>query len=743
MIKKEYSLELAGKTMTAEFNDLAENADGSVMLKYGNTVILVTAVMSEKAKEGGDFFPLTVDFEEKFYATGQILGSRFVRREGRPTDEAVLSGRITDRTIRPLFNQKIRNEVQVIISTLAIDEDDPDVLGVIGASLALGVSDIPFNGPVSAVRMARHKNDGIDLNPAYLARANEKYDYDLVACGKDGQINMIELGGDESQEDVIIEGMRKASEYIERINDWQKKIIAEIGKTKRVVEIPVTPESAVKLFDEVVGPKMQEYIFSNIPGHSKIDELHKIWMTAAEGKLTEEEQKFAEEIFEDKVNDLIHAEALNNDRRADGRKMDEIRPLFAQAGGVSPVLHGNGIFYRGGTHVLSVLTLAGPGQAQIVDGNDGETDKRFMHHYNFPPFSTGETGRMGGTNRRMIGHGALAEKALLPMIPAQENFPYTIRIVSEALSSNGSTSMGSVCAATIALMDGGVPMKKPVAGIASGIMIDEKNPTRYKVLTDIQGPEDHYGDMDFKVAGTRDGVTAIQMDVKVSGVSIEALAVAFEKAKAARYQILDVITKAIPAPRAEISKHAPKILTLKIKQDQIGMVIGSGGKTIKEIKERTDVEEIDINDDGTIYITGKNGSAEKAFTIISDMTHEYTRGERFVGEVTKLAEFGAFVRLMGDTEGLVHVSEIATFRVDKITDVLKLGEKVPVVVKEVDPERGRISLSIKLAAPDFIKRPVVNQPQSPSQTPHINSSPTPASNSVPEKVPLDKIDEIL
>ncbi|MEI6420507.1 MAG: polyribonucleotide nucleotidyltransferase, partial [bacterium] len=685
MLKKEYTLEIGGKIMTAEFNDLAENADGSVMLKYGNTVILVTAVMSEKAKEGGDFFPLTVDFEEKFYATGQILGSRFMRREGRPTEEAILSGRITDRTIRPLFNQKIRHEVQVVITTLAIDEDDPDVLGVIGASLALGVSSIPFNGPVSAVRIAKHKNDGLEVNPAFLALENEKFDFDLVACGKDGQINMIELGGDESQEATIIEGMRKATEKIELINDWQKKIIAEIGKTKRVLDIPSAPENTVKLFDVEIGPKVDEYIFSGKPGHEHIEALHKIWLDTAKEKLTEEENKFSEEVFEEKINEVIHEGVLNKERRADGRGMDEIRPLFAQAGGISPVLHGTGIFYRGGTHVLSVLTLAGPGQAQTLDGNDGtETDKRFMHHYNFPPYSTGETGRMGGTNRRMIGHGALAEKALLPMIPEQVNFPYTIRVVSEALSSNGSTSMGSVCASTIALMDGGVPIKKPVAGIASGIMIDVKNPTRYKVLTDIQGPEDHYGDMDFKVAGTRDGVTAIQMDVKVSGISVEALAIAFEKAKAARYQILDVIAAAIPNTRAEISKHAPKILTLKIKQDQIGMVIGSGGKTIKEIKERTDVEAIDINDDGIIYITGKNGSAEKAFSIISDMTHEYSRGERFVGEVTKLAEFGAFVKLLGDTEGLVHVSEIANFRVDRVTDVLKLGEKVPVVVKEVD-----------------------------------------------------------
>ncbi|MEI6528367.1 MAG: polyribonucleotide nucleotidyltransferase [bacterium] len=703
MKKREFSLEVGGKTMSAEFNDLVENAHGSVILRYGNTTILATAVISKEEK-GADYLPLTVDYEEKFYASGQILGSRFTRREGKPSDEAILSGRIADRTIRPLFDQWIRNDIQVVITVLSIDQDDPDVLGVIASSLALGVSKIPFHGPVSAARVGKHKNDGFEINPTYTERENEQFELDLIACGKDGNINMIELGGDEAQESVIIEAMKKASEEIEKINAWQKRIIEEIGVPKMSIPAPVMPESVVKLFEENISPILESYVMSGTPGGSKIGEIMDKWMKLAKESLSEAEAKFAEHLFEERVDTLIHEQVLKNDKRADGRGIDEIRPLFAQAGGISPILHGVGIFYRGGTHILTALTLGGPGDAQVIDGMEESSEgKKFMHHYNFPPFSTGETGRMGGTNRRMIGHGALAEKALLPMIPKQADFPYTIRLVSEALASNGSTSMGSVCASTIALMDGGVPMIKPVAGIASGLMMDDKG--NFKILTDIQGPEDHYGDMDFKVAGTKDGVTAIQMDVKVSGVPIPALAVAFDKAKMARLKILDVILAAIPGPRKEISPNAPKIMVLKIKQDQIGGVIGSGGKVIKEIKEKTGAE-IDIEDDGTVYCTGKNGSAEKARDIIASMTHEYKAGERFVGEVTKITDFGAFVKIGYNSEGLVHVSEIAPFRVDQVSAVLKVGDKVPVIVKGID-ERDRISLSIKSADPAFIKKPEV------------------------------------
>jgi polyribonucleotide nucleotidyltransferase len=701
MQKKEFSTELNGKKLTAEFSDLVENAHGSCLLKYGNTVILATAVIS-KDEISKDYLPLTVDYEEKFYASGQILGSRFMKREGKPSDEAILSGRIVDRTIRPLFDQWIRREMQVIITILSIDQDDPDVLAVIAASLALGVSKIPFHGPVSAIRISKHKTDGFEVNPTYTERENENFELDLIACGKDGNINMIELGGDEAQESVIIDAMKKASEEIEKINAWQKTVITEIGVPKISIPAPIMPEEIKNLFASDIEPKLESYIMSGIPGGSKIGEIMDIWMSLCAEKLPDVKSTFPEHLFEEKVDAMIHEQVLKNNKRADGRGIDELRPLFAQAGGISSILHGSGIFYRGGTHILTALTLGGPADAQIINGMEESTDaKRFMHHYNFPPYSTGETGKMGGTNRRMIGHGALAEKALQPMIPKNADFPYTIRLVSEAMSSNGSTSMGSVCASTIALMDGGVPIKSPVAGIASGLMMDGKG--NYKVLTDIQGPEDHYGDMDFKVAGTKNGVTAIQMDVKVAGVPIPALAEAFEKAKIARLKILDVILKEISEPRKDICKNAPKILVLKIRPDQIGGVIGSGGKVIKEIKEKTGAD-IDIEDDGTVYCTGKDGAAEKAKAVIEALTHEYKPGERYDGVVTKIAEFGAFVRLQGDTEGLVHISEIAPFRVEKVESLIKVGEIVPVVVKEVDIERGRVSLSIKLADPDWAKR---------------------------------------
>ncbi len=700
MNKQEFSTELGGKKLTAEFNDWVENAHGSVVLKYGATTVLATAVMSKWEKEGGDFFPLTVDYEEKFYATGQILGSRYTRREGKPSDEAILSGRIVDRTIRPLFDQWVRHEIQVVITVLSVDEDDPDVLSVIAASLALGVSKIPWKGPVSSVRVGKHKNNGWQINPTYIEKENEIYELELVACGKDGNINMIELGGDEAQEGTVVEALKLASEEIEKINKWQSEIISKIGVKKVELTAPVMPESIKKLFTEKIEDKFESYVMSGTPGHEKINEIIEIWLDTAKESLSEDDAKFAPQYMETKLDELIHEQVLKHDKRADGRKIDELRPLSAQAGGISPVLHGSGLFYRGGTHILSVLTLGGPKDALTVEGLEHEPGKKFMHHYNFPPFSTGETGRMGGTNRRMIGHGALAEKALLPMIPKNADFPYTIRIVSEALSSNGSTSMGSVCASTIAMMDGGVPMKKPVAGIASGLMSDAAG--NYKVLTDIQGPEDHYGDMDFKVAGTRDGITAIQMDIKVGGISIQILTEAFEKAKVARMQILDVITGAIAEPRKEVQDSAPKILRLKIRQDQIGEVVGSGGKVIKGIMKTTDAQ-IDIEDDGTVYITGKNGAAEKAKMIVESMTHEYVRGEKFNGKVVRIEAFGAFVNIGYDTDGMVHISEIAPFRVDNVSDYLKLGDIVPVVVKDVD-ERGRIALSIKGANPDFIKK---------------------------------------
>ena len=697
MNTKEYSIEIGGRKLTAEFNDLADQANGAVMVRYGDTVILATAVMG--GKRDGDFFPLTVDYEERFYAAGKIMGSQFVRREGRPSTEAILSGRVVDRTIRPLFNQRMRNEVQVVITTIAVGEDDPDVVAVIAASLALGTSDIPWGGPVSAVRIG--KNAEWLVNPDFKKKEEVGVTMDLVACGKDGMINMIEVGSKEVSEADVNEALARASAEIEKIQKWQTGIISEIGKRKAAVELPEPTPGTKELFDAEIRPRLEKYVFSGQPGGAKMGELQAEWEKIFTEKMPEGHVGMALEMYDEAVNDLVHDGAIDQNRRADGRGMDEIRPLFVKAGGISPILHGSGIFYRGGTHVMSVLTLGSPGDAQTIENLSGDENKRFMHHYNFPPFSTGETGKIGGTNRRMIGHGALAEKALLPVIPNKDVFPYTVRLVSEAFASNGSTSMGSVCGSTLALMDGGVPIKAPVAGIASGLMM--RSPKEYKVLTDIQGPEDHHGDMDFKVAGTRAGITAVQMDVKVGGIPLPILTEAFEKAKIARFKILDLIEKEIGAPRAKISPNAPEIISIKIKPDQIGLVIGSGGKTINEIRDVTHVDDITIEDDGSVFITGKNGTAEKAREIIYNMTREYMPGERFDGEVTRLMDFGFFVKIGPNAEGLVHVSEMAPFRVERVETYVKEGDKVPVAVKEID-EKGRINLSIKQANPDFFTK---------------------------------------
>ena len=715
MTKKEYSIEVGGKTLTAQFSDLADQAHGSVLLRYGDTIVMATAVMGG-VKEGGDFFPLTVDFEERFYATGRILGSRYVRREGKPSTESILSGRIVDRTIRPLFDQRMRNEVQVVVTTISIDKKDPDVIAVIAASLALGVSQIPWNGPASAVRIA--KNSEYLINPDFEIRDGAGVTIDMVACGKDGMINMIEVASKEVGEGDLNAALVKASEEIEKIQAWQKMIVSEIGKKKAEIILPEPSDALKVLFASEIAPILEKYVFGNDMGagaKSKIAEISDKWMALVATKMPEEvggasqttnNVAMAQQIFEEAMNELIHNEAIDKDRRPDGRGMNDIRPLFAQAGGVSPILHGSGIFYRGATHIFTALTLGGPGDALVVDGSKTDEREHFMHHYNFPPYSTGETGRMGGTNRRMIGHGALAEKALVPVIPDKEKFAYTIRLVSEAMASNGSTSMASVCGSTLALMDGGVPIKAPVAGIASGLMMrGGQNGTKieYKVLTDVQGLEDHHGDMDFKVAGTRTGVTAVQMDIKVGGIPLNVLTEAFEKAKIARFKILDVIEKEISAPRANISPNAPEILVMKIRPDQIGLVIGSGGKTINEIRDVTHVEDITIEDDGAIFITGKNGTAQKAKEIIYNMTREYMPGEKFEGEVTRLMDFGAFVKIGPNAEGLVHISEIAPFRVERVETYIKEGDKVPVAVKEVD-EKGRINLSIKASNPTFFTK---------------------------------------
>jgi len=713
MQQQTFEMMLGGKTLTAEYTDLTGQANGSILLRYGETVILVTAVMDTHGSSNVSYFPLSVEFEEKHYAAGQILGSRFMKREGRPSDEAVLSARIVDRTIRPLFDQTLRKDIQVVVTVLAVGEDDPDVLGVIGASLALSISDIPWNGPVGAVRIGKRKSDGeLLINPTYADRTEGNLLYEVLACGRNGSINMIETAGEEISEEDVTAALTASAQIHAELEAFQKDVVAKIGKEKHVIEPAAIPPDVQKLFDEKIAPKIDGVLFSGKAGKGHIYILKDEWFDTLRAELENPDTEAAAHLFEDAIDEALHRGGIERGVRADGRQMDEVRTLYAKAGGLSPVLHGSGIFYRGETHMLSVLTLGGPEDSQLLDTiEERETKKRFMHHYNFPPFSVGETGRVGGFNRRMIGHGALAEKALLPVIPEKEIFPYTIRLVSETMSSNGSSSMGSVCGSTLALMDGGVPIKRPVAGIASGLLM--KNESEYVLLTDIQGPEDEHGDMDFKVAGTREGITAIQMDVKVSGIPIAVLAEALEAARAARLHILDVIEKEIAAARETISPRAPEIISLKILPEQIGLVIGGGGKTINGIKEQTGVTEISIEDDGTVFITGKNGSAARAKETILSITHVFEIGEKMDVEITRLAPFGAFAKLNDFTEGLIHISEIVPWRLEKVEDILKLGERVPVVVTKV--EDGKVGLSLKKADPEFGEKKGLTAPETSSR----------------------------
>lgn len=705
MQKKEYSIEVGGRTLTAIFTNIADQTNGSVLVRYGDTLILATAVMSKNKREDIDYFPLTVEYEERYYAAGKIGGARFIKRESRPSEEAVLSGRIVDRAIRPLFDIFIRNEIQVVLTILALDENnDPDVPAVIGASLALATSNIPWNGPVSAIRLGltQESNGNFIINPTFAERADCQLD--LLICAKDGRINMIETEAKEIAEDKIGQGFDLAIAEINKIENWQKEIIAEIGQAKSQIEIPTIDEESKKLFADNIEDKIDEVIFGTTndgPAPKKsADSLKEDWLALRAEKKPEANLGAWLGYFEEVINDRLHDEAINRHRRPDGRGLSDIRPLYAQAGGFSNVVHGVGLFYRGATHVLTSLTLSGPKDSLIVEGMEVGGKKFFMHHYNFPPFSVGETGRFGSPSRRSIGHGALAEKSLRGVIPSREVFPYTIRLVSEVFASNGSSSQASICASTLALMDGGVPIKAPVAGISIGLMMKDEN--AYCLITDIQGLEDHYGDMDFKVAGTTNGITGIQLDIKTAGIPTKILNEALAEAKRAREQILAVITKTLPAPRPEISPSAPKIIQMTIPVEKIGVVIGSGGKTVQEISEKNQVE-IEIEDDGVVYITGKIEGAKAAKSIIEDLTREYEPGDRFEGEVVRLMDFGAFVKIGHNTDGMVHISELAPFRVEKVTDVIQLGEKVPVVIKEVD-ERGRINLSIKTADPDFAKK---------------------------------------
>ena len=704
MQTKTYETEYCGKKLKVEISDLADQANGSVLVRYGETVVFATAGISKKKREGIDFFPLTVDYEEKFYAAGKIMGSRFIKREGRPSEEAILTARIIDRTIRPLFDRRLRNEIQVVVLALSVDgKNDSDIPAIIAASLALGISDIPWGGPVGAARVGQVEGKFV-FNPTYEER--EKSTMDIAVCGKDGKVNMIEAGAKEIAEEIAVKGVEGALEEIAKMEEFQKKIIKEIGKEKIKIELKDKPKEAVALFEKNILPKLEAVLYSSAQGGQErkkpdVDPLKKEWEELLKAGANEEFSAFADEIFEDGVDELVHNKVIDTpkgqEKRPDGRRTDEVRSLHASVG-LLPALHGSAVFYRGNTHILSTITLGGPQDAQLIEGMEVQTTKHFMHHYNFPPFSVGETGRMGSPGRREIGHGALVEKALLPVLPPKSDFPYTIRVVSEAMASNGSTSQGSICASTIALMDAGVPIKNPVAGISMGLMM--RNDKEYRVLTDIQGFEDHFGDMDFKCAGTKDGITAIQLDIKVGGIPLAALKEAFEQSKNARNEILAVMLKAISEPRKDLSPTAPRIIKMMINPDKIREVIGPGGKMINSIIDKTGAE-IDIEQDGSVYITGKNlKEADEAKKIIEGLTHEYVVDELVSGPVTRLFDFGAMVEIGPMQEGLVHISELAPFRVNKVTDVVNLGDTVKAKIISID-EKGRVNLSIKQLDPNY------------------------------------------
>jgi len=698
MEQKKWSLQIGGRMLEIETGLLAKQANGSVTVRYGDTVVLAAAVMSKGASRISGYFPLMVDFEERYYAAGKIKGSRFIKREGRPSDDAVLTGRVVDRTIRPLFNSRMRNEVQVIITVLSIDgENDPDTLSVIAASTALAISNIPWNGPVAAVRVGQVNGEMV-LNPVNgeLAESN----LDLVISGTKDKINMLEAGAKEVPEEEIIKAFAFGQEAISKIATFIEEIAKEVGKEKSTpVLLQGEPEFEAKVKEILLAENLAEALYD--PKKTVIEEKTKAinekvaeYITANFTEGVDKLKEIAQQVFEEVSDEIVHQNILEKEQRRDGRKWDQIRHIDCQVG-ILPRTHGTGLFTRGETQALTVTTLGSPGDEQIIDTMEVDMKKRYIHHYNFPPYSVGEVRPMRGPGRREIGHGALAEKALVPVLPAKEIFPYTILLVSEVLESNGSSSMASTCGSTLSLMDAGVPITRPVSGIAMGIIVGTDG--KFKVLTDIQGLEDHYGDMDFKAAGTTVGITALQMDVKVQGVTLEMLKAVLEQSHNNRLEIMDKITAAIPAPRAEMSQYAPRIIIMHINPDKIRNVIGTGGKIINAIIDETGVQ-IDIEDDGSVFITSPDAqAAKKAQEWIDNLTHEVKAGEMFQAKVTKIMTFGAFAEILPGQEGLIHISELADRRVEKVEDVVAVGDIVPVKVKEIDSQ-GRINLSMKAAA---------------------------------------------
>ncbi|MGB9847941.1 MAG: polyribonucleotide nucleotidyltransferase [Minisyncoccia bacterium] len=690
--EKVFSLEVAGKKLTAKFTPLAQQANGSVLMQYGETVVLVTATMGKTDRLETDFFPLVVDYEERFYAAGKILGSRFVRREGKPSENAILNARLIDRSIRPLFNQNMRREVQVVATVLAIDgENDPDIPALIGTSLALSTSDIPWDGPISAVRVGL-VNGKFIINPSFQER--ETSDLDFFLSSADGVITMIEVGANEISEEKMNEAVELALKETEKIQDFQKKIIKEMAKPKAEIVLKKIDPEIEKKTKEFLKDRLEEAIYTTdkISRVSKLQQLKKDLEDNFRNEGMDENQiKEAFVILENEIDILVHKNILEKEKRPDGRKLDEIRPIYC-AVGILPRVHGSGLFIRGTTQALSTVTLAAPSHGLTIETIEESDTKRFIHHYNFPPYSVGEVSSMRGPGRREIGHGALAEKSLLPIIPKKEDFPYTIRIVSEILSSNGSSSMASVCGSSLALMDAGVPIKTPAAGIAMGLVMENEN--NYKILTDIQGPEDHYGDMDFKVARTKNGITGIQLDVKIKGITVKIFKETLEQAKKACLEILKKMSEVLEKPRPNLSPLAPKIFTIQINPEKIRDVIGSGGKTINDIIKKTGVE-IDIEEDGTIFVTAPTEEAGKeALGIIKNITYEFKEGEIVTGKVVKILDFGAIVDLGFGKEGLLHISEIANRRIEKVENEVKVGQVLTLKIIKIE-ENGRIALSLK------------------------------------------------
>lgn len=694
---KKFSIEWGGRKIEVEIGRLAGQADGSVFIRYGDTSVLVTAVMSDFPRSV-NYMPLIVDYEERYYAAGKIKGSRWIKRETRPGEEAILHARVIDRVVRPRFDQRIRNDIQIIATILSFDnENDPDIPALIGASLALMISDIPFLGPVAGARVG--ERDGkLVLNPNYEER--KKSAFDLVVAGIDEKVNMLEFQGEQIPEDKVLKAIEFGHKEYRKIIEFQNNIVKNFKPKKREVEVFEPDEEILNEIRNFLGDKLETILYES-NGKAEIREKLVILRESLVNLLKEKHSSQPnldkvlaemENIFGYELDEIVRKNILEKEKRSDGRKLNELRPLTIEVG-VLPRTHGSGIFQRGETQVLNILTLGSPGKEQWIEEMEVERKKYFMHHYNFPPYSSGETGRIGFPGRREVGHGALAEKSLEPVIPTKEEFPYTIRLVSETLSSNGSTSMASVCASTLALMDGGVPIKEPVAGISIGLIFspDEK---KFKLLTDIQGEEDHHGDMDFKVAGTKNGITGIQLDVKTNGLTPEIIEKTFAEAKKVRIRILEEIKKVIAAPRSELSPFAPRVYKLQINPDKIRNVIGPGGKIINEIIAQTGVN-IDIEDSGLVFVTSeKEEGAKKALEWINNLTREVKVGEIFEGIVVKIMDFGAFVELFPNQDGLVHISEISNKRIDKVSDVMKVGDVVKVKVKKID-DQGRVSLTMK------------------------------------------------